>query len=469
MLGGKKLRQLSAVSGYYLLSWNSLDASTDVEALVKFIPDTDADHLCRVFVRASGLTAARTGYFAFLHPLGDVIGIQKYVSATSTTISSIAKTITVGTAYLARFRVNGSDLKLKVWADGDSEPASWDIETTDTAISAAGWAGLGKYSISTQYIDWVAFSTAGETASLPPNSIEPPSGALTLAGSFPATGAAPSTKALAITAGTPVATTGVAVYPSSGELAITTGTPTTPLTVMPTSGQMRITGQVPVPDVYGLIDFSGNTAQMQGDWSFVYPHDFAGETPASTGAFEFGMEISGETPASTGVFVLEEIQYADFMGNTPVMQGTFEFGAEFSGKTPVMQGAFEFEEENWGSFSGKTPAMSGSFDIEQAMDFAGKSPAMEGAFTGEMEQYGSFSGTTPAMDGSFDFLISELSFSGLTSAMEGAFVIGLDTGMAFSGNTPPTVGAMFIGVDINTDITTASDEIIRHRRGYDNG
>jgi len=368
-----------------------------------------------------------------------------------------------------------------------------DTNSATIAVASKEWNGTGAEDPPA----WTLWSSntlsawCAVTIALRPvidTSVTIPSGEMSISGTTPAIGLSPVSGELAIIGGTPVPGLAIPVFPASGTITITGGAPSVsniPI-VMPPSVQMRITGQTPTieqfmeiagttPNMRGsfifadTIEFSGNTAQMQGDWAFVYPHDFAGETPATTGIFEFGAEFSGETPASTGAFVLEEIQYADFMGNTPVMQGAFEFGAEFSGKTPVMQGSFELEEENWGSFSGKSPAMSGSFDIEQAMDFAGFSPAMEGAFTGDMEQYGSFSGTTPAMDGSFDFLVSEFSFSGLTPEMDGAFVIGEETTMVFSGNTPPSVGEFFIGVDLPTDFTTTSDEVIRYRRGYDNG
>jgi len=365
----------------------------------------------------------------------------------------------------------GADINLavasKAWSgSGEEDPAAW----TDWTNNTSGC--------------WSAVTMALRASAGP----SPATGEISITGSTPAIGVPPSSGEVLIAGGTPAPGTAVPVFPANGTLTLTGGEPSIsnlPV-VMPPTVQMRITGQAPTielfmgfagttPNMRGsftfadTVEFSGNTAQMQGDWAFVYPHDFAGETPASTGAFEFGMEISGETPASTGAFVLEEIQYADFMGNTPVMQGAFEFGAEFSGRTPVMLGAFELEEESWGTFAGRTPAMSGSFDIEQAMDFAGKTPAMEGAFTGDYEQYGSFSGLSPVMAGSFDFLVNEMTFSGLTPAMEGEFAISVETTMIFSGETPPTVGEFFIGVDLPTDYTTTSDEIIRYRRGYDNG
>jgi len=368
-----------------------------------------------------------------------------------------------------------TELSITPSATFDRSPSEFSVEWSDDDTN---WELADSFTHS-----W-ADTTAQEFSWIP--TVSPDTADLILAGSTPVVAAAPSTESITITAGTPVATVGMAVYPSYGELAFTTGTPTTPITVMPSTGLLLITALTPLvehfmeisgttPNMRGsftfadTVDFSGNTAQMQGDWAFVYPHDFAGETPASTGVFEFGMEIEGNTPGMSGAFVLEEIQYADFVGNTPVIQGSFEFGAEFFGKTPIMQGAFELEEETYGAFDVKSPAMFGGFEFSQEMDFSGTTPAMESAWTGEMEQYGSFAGLSPAMTGSFDFTTNELNFSGLSPAMQTAFALSVETTMVFSGNTPPTIGNVFIGVDASTDFTATSDEIIRFRRGYDNG
>lgn len=42
-----------------------------------------------------------------------------------------------------RFRVKQGEQKLKIWQHGTSEPSTWNLETTDTAISAPG--GVGFY------------------------------------------------------------------------------------------------------------------------------------------------------------------------------------------------------------------------------------------------------------------------------------------------------------------------------------
>ena len=70
------------------------------------------------------------------------IAFFKNVGGTKTTVTSVAFTPTSGTFYWLRFVVQGSAIQIRHWADGSSEPSTWDINTTDTSITAAGKVGL---------------------------------------------------------------------------------------------------------------------------------------------------------------------------------------------------------------------------------------------------------------------------------------------------------------------------------------
>jgi len=258
MVGDKKLRQTVVGNNYYVLSWGDVGSVADVEGLVRFIPGSDVDSICRVLLRGSGFTSTRTAYFGYLHVNSNFIGLQKYVNGVSTSLGTAAMTLAVDTAYLMRIRANGTDVKLKVWADGSSEPASWDIEVTDSSVTS-GWAGVGQYGTSTQDIDWVSFATAGDTAEFPPvPSADPPSGEITITGSVLAVGTAPGSGALTATPGTPIPGTALSVSPASGEIVINGSTPV-PIgasSAFPYTVQMRITGQTPtvfVPSIADLV------------------------------------------------------------------------------------------------------------------------------------------------------------------------------------------------------------------------
>jgi hypothetical protein len=56
--------------------------------------------------------------------------------------------------------------KLKAWTYGSAEPGGWDIEESDTGITAAGWAGI-CCSYENMEIDFISIATGGDSAPLP--------------------------------------------------------------------------------------------------------------------------------------------------------------------------------------------------------------------------------------------------------------------------------------------------------------
>ena len=84
-------------------------------------------------------------YLARLNGQNNTIELCKMISGTLTVLNSAAFTITANSFYWIRFRVQGTTLSGKIWADGSGEPGSWTVTTTDSSISAAG--GFGLYSI----------------------------------------------------------------------------------------------------------------------------------------------------------------------------------------------------------------------------------------------------------------------------------------------------------------------------------
>lgn len=90
-----------------------------------------------LFIRSNGLTLERVANWASQAVLGSVPGF----------------TLTQGTAYRVRFRLEGITLRVKVWPAANTEPTDWQIDVTDTAY-ATGYVGLqtvGGSSASTPY------------------------------------------------------------------------------------------------------------------------------------------------------------------------------------------------------------------------------------------------------------------------------------------------------------------------------
>lgn len=154
-----------STGGRYFTSWDDPGDDDDVEILAKVRITASYDHAGRLVIRGAGSDGNEECYFAGIQPTVDTIFIHKY-TPTSTSVGSTSKTIATNTWYWVRFRVNGSDLKLKVWEDGTAEPGSWDIEETDTDISAVGFVGVGGYNDGAD-VDYFAVGTDGDSPVTP--------------------------------------------------------------------------------------------------------------------------------------------------------------------------------------------------------------------------------------------------------------------------------------------------------------
>jgi len=107
----------------------------DAEALVRFSVSNIANYF--------GLTLRQTdtsNWYAARYNNGK-LDLEKDVTGTATQITNTTFTITANTLYWLRFRCQGTNLKAKIWADGSSEPGSWTLTTTDSALTSA--AGFG--------------------------------------------------------------------------------------------------------------------------------------------------------------------------------------------------------------------------------------------------------------------------------------------------------------------------------------
>lgn len=82
-------------------------------------------------------------YYSDIGNLGQFVEIGKDVGGSFSTIASAAFTWSTGTTYTVRFRVVGTNLQLKAWVQGSSEPANWTVTGTDSSLSSAGNFGLG--------------------------------------------------------------------------------------------------------------------------------------------------------------------------------------------------------------------------------------------------------------------------------------------------------------------------------------
>lgn len=73
-----------------------------------------------------------------------ILTLRKRVAATETLLIQQTTDLThvADARYAMRFQVVGTTLRAKAWAVAQREPSMWQVETTDTSLSAAGQIGM---------------------------------------------------------------------------------------------------------------------------------------------------------------------------------------------------------------------------------------------------------------------------------------------------------------------------------------
>lgn len=161
-----QLQATSASSHNEALVWNDIDADGD---------RADFEILCQVYVdvttasqrvlagRISTSGATRTGYAVRLRT--NSFDTYRFNGATFTLITAGTFSVASGTWCWVRFRVNGTTIRARAWADGDSEPGTWQCDTTDSTYSTAGHVGALKgANTNTQLWRYFGVGTNGDTA-----------------------------------------------------------------------------------------------------------------------------------------------------------------------------------------------------------------------------------------------------------------------------------------------------------------
>jgi len=130
--------------------------NVEVLGLIKAIDDfsTLAGGVCG---RVSGAAGTETGYVLFMDPANDLISLRRYKNGTQATLTTASKTIAAGLWYWMRLRINGTNIKARVWAKWTAEPGTWDIDYTDSSnpVSTEGGAGVCTYNADA-YCDYFA-------------------------------------------------------------------------------------------------------------------------------------------------------------------------------------------------------------------------------------------------------------------------------------------------------------------------
>jgi len=132
-------------------SWDDIGsdkATVEVLGLLR-TDDNFATLATGLGLRLSGAVGTETGYVVHLDLGNDQLTLRRHSSGISSTVTTGSKTLSVDTWYWVRFRAEGSVLKVRAWAEVDSEPGTWDIDHTDTSpITSGGEAGVCTFNAS---------------------------------------------------------------------------------------------------------------------------------------------------------------------------------------------------------------------------------------------------------------------------------------------------------------------------------
>jgi hypothetical protein len=142
--GGGRMR-FENVANARALAVSKMTKQADTETLASFRYTSTAAAARGYFYlasRASGDWVSgypNTSYFLQLTPDITTVQLWKSQAGTTTSVKSMAGVASVTTAkQWVRFRVVGNTISAKVWTDGTTEPANWELTATDSSITGTG-------------------------------------------------------------------------------------------------------------------------------------------------------------------------------------------------------------------------------------------------------------------------------------------------------------------------------------------
>ncbi len=291
-----QLQATSASSHNEALVWDDIDADADRD---------DFEVLCQIYVGSTSATqrwlggristsgASRNGYALRVRTAS--IDTYRFNGATFTQITAGTFSVASGTWVWVRFRVNGSTIRARAWADGDAEPGTWQCDGTDSTYSTLGHVGALKAgNTNTQLWRYFGVGTNGDTA--------PASGGsalLDIAGTATASlsGTLAATGDLQFTV--PFDVAGSAAASLSGALSIT--------------GDLEFTEAPSLDLSAGAAALLSGTLAVSGDVQFTLPVDIAATAEASLSG---ALSITGDLEYSTDIFL-------DIAAEPIALSGTF--------------------------------------------------------------------------------------------------------------------------------------------------
>lgn len=168
---GKVLRHGYLTSRRSLLSYNGVDNINDkLEIVTKFrtTGTLNSSNSPQLRARCSG-TGSETGIIAYDNSDTKLLTISGYLNGSSIEQTTISNTIPKPSIiYWYRIRLEGNNVYLKLWEDGQAEPIDWSLTATISTIPIESglWNGIGAFASTYGIREWmcVGFGINGATA-----------------------------------------------------------------------------------------------------------------------------------------------------------------------------------------------------------------------------------------------------------------------------------------------------------------
>ncbi|MEV0963255.1 poly-gamma-glutamate hydrolase family protein [Streptomyces sp. NPDC049910] len=146
----------AAYSGYGTIALNSINVSrytllpapsADIDLSATVSTDalaTGGGHFLALVGRYTDTNNSYLARLEFSTSQTVVLTLRKRVAGTETFLVQHTTGIThaAGTRVAVRMQLSGSTLRARAWLPTEPEPATWQLETTDTALTAAGQMGM---------------------------------------------------------------------------------------------------------------------------------------------------------------------------------------------------------------------------------------------------------------------------------------------------------------------------------------
>jgi len=123
------------------------EPDVEVYAEVRYSNATASFQVTPVILRASGSAGSENAYRYGIQRDsggGEFSAIQEYISGSSGGVNFVAKTWSDGVWYSVLAQAIGTDLRVKFWERGTTEPSSWDVTAVDSALTS-GRVGLNVF------------------------------------------------------------------------------------------------------------------------------------------------------------------------------------------------------------------------------------------------------------------------------------------------------------------------------------